>query len=38
MDLGFEDLSHFSVSFKKKYGINPRELPRAATKNLAAQS
>lgn len=29
MDLGFEDLSHFSISFKKKYGINPSDLPNS---------
>jgi AraC-like DNA-binding protein len=26
LDLGFEDLSHFSFSFKKKFGLNPTEL------------
>lgn len=31
MELGFEDLSHFSISFKKKYGINPSELSAKLT-------
>lgn len=26
LDLGFETLSHFSHSFKKKFGVNPSEL------------
>jgi AraC-like DNA-binding protein len=26
LDLGFEDLSHFSFAFKKKYGLNPSGL------------
>ncbi|WP_241775203.1 helix-turn-helix transcriptional regulator [Chryseobacterium sp. ERMR1:04] len=26
VDLGFEDLSHFSFTFKKLYGISPLEL------------
>jgi len=26
LDLGFEDLSHFSFAFKKQFGINPSEL------------
>jgi len=26
LDLGFEDLSHFSFVFKKQFGINPSEL------------
>src|SRR5579862_1787883 len=26
IDLGFENLSHFYTSFKKKYGMTPREL------------
>lgn len=26
LDLGFEDLSHFSFAFKKKYGIPPSEI------------
>lgn len=26
LDLGFEDLSHFSFAFKKKFGIRPTEL------------
>lgn len=26
LDLGFEDLSHFSFAFKKKFGVAPREV------------
>ncbi|HEX4375385.1 MAG TPA: AraC family transcriptional regulator [Puia sp.] len=26
IDVGFENLSHFYYSFKKKYGISPSEL------------
>ncbi|MDJ1479886.1 AraC family transcriptional regulator [Cytophagaceae bacterium YF14B1] len=26
LDLGFEDLSHFSFAFKRRFGINPTEL------------
>lgn len=26
LDLGFETLSHFSISFKKQFGLNPTEL------------
>jgi AraC-like DNA-binding protein len=26
LDLGFESLSHFSHSFKKKFGMAPTEL------------
>ena len=26
LELGFEDLSHFSFAFKRKYGLNPSEL------------
>ncbi len=26
IDLGFEDLSHFSFAFKKKFGISPSEV------------
>ena len=26
LDLGFEDLSHFSFAFRKKYGIPPSRL------------
>jgi len=26
LDLGFEDLSHFSFSFKKQYGVTPTQL------------
>ncbi|QES88430.1 helix-turn-helix domain-containing protein [Rhizosphaericola mali] len=26
LEVGFENLSHFSISFKKKYGVNPSEL------------
>lgn len=29
LDLGFEDLSHFSFAFKKKYGINPSAVAHA---------
>ncbi|WP_245576556.1 helix-turn-helix domain-containing protein [Flexithrix dorotheae] len=28
LDLGFEDLSHFSYAFKKKFGFTPSELGR----------
>lgn len=28
LDLGFEDLSHFSFAFKKQFGKNPTEVPR----------
>lgn len=28
LDLGFETLSHFSVAFKKQFGINPTELAK----------
>ena len=27
VDLGFEDLSHFSHAFKKKFGYSPKSLP-----------
>jgi AraC-like DNA-binding protein len=27
LEVGFEDLSHFSYSFKKKYGVSPSQLP-----------
>jgi AraC-like DNA-binding protein len=27
LEVGFEDLSHFSFAFKKKYGISPNQLP-----------
>lgn len=27
LEVGFEDLSHFSFIFKKKYGISPNQLP-----------
>jgi AraC-like DNA-binding protein len=26
LEVGFEDLSHFSFSFKKKYGLSPNQL------------
>jgi AraC-like DNA-binding protein len=26
LEVGFEDLSHFSFSFKKKYGVSPKQL------------
>ncbi|HVW95516.1 MAG TPA: AraC family transcriptional regulator [Mucilaginibacter sp.] len=32
LDLGFEDLSHFSFSFKKKYGFSPGNLRAKAIK------
>ncbi|SDK45505.1 AraC-type DNA-binding protein [Catalinimonas alkaloidigena] len=28
LDLGFEDLSHFSFAFKKKYGVAPTQLSK----------
>lgn len=31
LDLGFEDLSHFSFAFKKKYGIPPSEILKGIT-------
>ncbi|HMI01075.1 MAG TPA: AraC family transcriptional regulator [Pedobacter sp.] len=27
LEVGFEDLSHFSFTFKKKYGISPNQVP-----------
>jgi len=27
LEVGFEDLSHFSYIFKKKYGVSPNQLP-----------
>ncbi|WP_394365961.1 AraC family transcriptional regulator [Pedobacter hiemivivus] len=27
LEVGFEDLSHFSFVFKKKYGVSPNRLP-----------
>lgn len=27
LEVGFEDLSHFSFIFKKKYGVSPNQLP-----------
>lgn len=27
LEVGFEDLSHFSFAFKKKYGLSPNQLP-----------
>lgn len=29
LDLGFEDLSHFSFAFKKQFGLSPSELKKA---------
>jgi AraC-like DNA-binding protein len=29
LEVGFEDLSHFSYAFKKKYGISPKQLRTA---------
>ncbi|WP_346986597.1 AraC family transcriptional regulator [Chryseobacterium sp. POE27] len=26
LEVGFEDLSHFSFAFKKKYGLSPSQL------------
>lgn len=31
LEVGFEDLSHFSFVFKKKYGVSPNQLPRLIT-------
>src|SRR5690606_37954536 len=31
LEVGFEDLSHFSFSFKKKYGVSPNRLHLNAT-------
>jgi AraC-like DNA-binding protein len=28
LEVGFEDLSHFSFAFKKKYGISPNQFPK----------
>nr|WP_251372421.1 AraC family transcriptional regulator [Rheinheimera oceanensis] len=28
LDLGFENLSHFSFAFKKMFGVNPKDLAR----------
>ncbi|WP_316825934.1 AraC family transcriptional regulator [Pedobacter miscanthi] len=30
LEVGFEDLSHFSFTFKKKYGVSPNQLPMNA--------
>ncbi|QSW87635.1 helix-turn-helix transcriptional regulator [Flavobacterium endoglycinae] len=32
LDLGFEDLSHFSFAFKKKYGITPTDILKSIKK------
>ncbi len=32
LDLGFEDLSHFSFAFKKKYGISPSDILKSIKK------
>ncbi len=32
LDLGFEDLSHFSLAFKKQFGLRPTELAEQRTK------
>jgi AraC-like DNA-binding protein len=32
LDLGFEDLSHFSYAFKKQFGLTPTELAARKTK------
>jgi AraC family transcriptional regulator, exoenzyme S synthesis regulatory protein ExsA len=29
LEVGFEDLSHFSYAFKKMYGISPNQLKKA---------
>lgn len=34
LDLGFEDLSHFSFVFKKKFGFNPTNLRVVASNSL----
>jgi len=31
LEVGFEDLSHFSYAFKKKYGISPSQLKKAVS-------
>lgn len=31
LEVGFEDLSHFSYSFKKKYGVSPNQLSGCIT-------
>lgn len=31
LDLGFEDLSHFSFAFKKRFGHSPKELKKQNT-------
>ncbi|GEP49476.1 hypothetical protein FNO01nite_01480 [Flavobacterium noncentrifugens] len=31
LDLGFEDLSHFSFAFRKKFGFNPTDLGKNTT-------
>lgn len=32
LDLGFEDLSHFSFAFKKKYGFSPSDILKSVKK------
>jgi AraC-like DNA-binding protein len=32
IDLGFEDLSHFSFVFKKEFGVSPSEVSRISVK------
>jgi AraC-like DNA-binding protein len=34
LDLGFEDLSHFSFSFKKQYGLTPTQISHPHTKRV----
>ena len=34
LEVGFEDLSHFSFTFKKKYGFPPNQVPMNANINI----
>lgn len=35
LEVGFEDLSHFSFTFKKKYGFSPNQVPMNANINIS---